>query len=148
EIMERQDEIIARRHNLRLAIAHHRSSIWTVVARVTVENLGTRSARDLYWDFWVPRDGLANWDLVDHHGNSQRRDFVQIEGALYLRFRVYYDLPIYPHRSVQIGEITVHMSGDMPSSMKVLWQITAEDGLFPEGEPAAVTLAIDRWPAD
>jgi hypothetical protein len=127
EIIKSQDAVFSRRHRFELLIASHPSesgSRRTTV--VTFKNVGSRSARDFYWTVWVPPEsGRAEIELSSMVGEMSGRTMPwsqeTVEGARYTKYEGYYELPLYPTRSVTVGHFRARFGGNGIPSASSPW---------------------------
>jgi len=144
DISSRQDEfnrtLLSRRPQLELRINGERTS--TAVERATAEkivtldlefavhNAGDKSARGFYNNVLIP-SALQPVSSSSYIGNLSRACETDVEGVRYGLYQNFKDEPAFPGRTLKIGNVSLRGWG---GEYKILWQIVAEDGVFPSME--------------
>jgi hypothetical protein len=147
QIMQKQDELLYRRAKLELevdfeVIKREDKSIRGYTFSFYVHNKGNKSAADYYWHILVPFDfsGLQRMEIAGNTDFLQPRSTEQ-NGLRYSYYCAFASEPVYPTRTILIGEISV---GSIPSgkALAVLWKIISEDGAFPDVDYAELEVPL------
>ena len=137
QIMQKQDELLSRRAKLELKVdfevlKRDDKAVRGYTFSFYVQNKGNKSAADCYWHVLVPLDfsGLQRMEIAGNTDFLQPRSTEQ-NGLRYSYYCAFASVPVYPTRTILIGEISV---GSIPSgkALAVLWKIISEDGAFPD----------------
>ena len=155
DISRRQDEfnrmLLARRAALELLINRGKSRVTVRVSETgatltfnlefSVENSGNKTARGFYNTVYIPST-LMNASASSYLGNLSRAGELEIGGAKYSVYQNFKEEPVFPSRSLKIGSLALRgPRGDYT----MLWQIVAEDGVFP-GEAHVGEFAVRVLP--
>ena len=86
-----------------------------------------------------PEPGRAEIDFVSMVGEMAGRTTASVQevvgGVEHTKYEGYYALPLYATRSVTVGHLRALFAGDVPTANPIiLWQVVAEDGIFPGPE--------------
>ncbi len=133
DILQKQDELLAQRADLRLIVSFIDKSEQDPSARLRfiAENVGNKTAKDFYWHLHIPIQLSGQHTKFSYRKQPLQSDEVtKIGGTECRHFRGINAEPVYPSRAVNLGTIGI----DDPSTMKqfaVYWQFIAEDGKFP-----------------
>lgn len=141
DISSRQDEftrmLLARKPRLELSINGERASTAvethttaetaTLDLEFAVYNSGDKAARGFYNNVFIPGT-LRLASSSSYLGNLSVAHNVDVGGVNYAQYQNFKDEPVFPERALRIGNLSFH--GER-GEYKILWQIVAEDGVFP-----------------
>ena len=133
DIIEKQDEMLAQRADLRLTINIIDKSEQdpTTLLKFFAVNAGNKTARDFYWHLCIPVELTGQYTRLSYKKMPLASDEVtKMEGTECHHFRSIYSQPLYPTRQVEMGTIGI----EDPSMLKrfgVYWRFVSEDGVFP-----------------
>jgi len=142
KIAMRQDEtarlLFARKASLELTIngnkravtvrGRERGNIFEYGLKFSVFNSGDKSVKGIYNHILIPAE-LQPVSGSSYLGNLSKSGESKIEGTKCSNYKNYVEEPVFPTRSLEIG--TLSFKGP-PGAYKILWQIAAEDGAFPD----------------
>lgn len=153
EIAEAQHKImedqLGRRALLRFAGVTVRETAEQTIYNFSVENYGSRTARDVYWHLAFP---VALLNISEAKFTTEADDDYQtMDGQEWRRFKHLAAVPVFPTRRILVCVLTVDKLkiaavGSPPSSAwAAKWMLVSEDGVFPpsqagEARPADLIL--------
>jgi len=138
-LMNRQDAILQRRSNL---VANTKTAVVgnAVTVEVRARNEGNKTASDFYWHISIPRAvGVGVEDFQCAEGVVTPLD-ITIGGVPYWHWSAVRRDPLYPKRGTVLARFQVERAR-AAAGFDVVWQMTAEDGMFPDDDKSG-TLTV------
>ena len=132
-IMKKQDEILGRRSNLSVVIEHNTQKNWL---EFFAKNHGNKTARDFYWQFYVPHQFPLGQRQLHPMGLSP--DHIELNDTPYQAYKGNTKDPAYPSRQTRIGYLVLK-SPPTPGNYTIRWKTTTEDGINPPGDEELAT---------
>jgi hypothetical protein len=146
ELARRQDEIIARTARLRVD-SEALFDDGHIRLRIGAVNDGNRGTADFYWYVWVPEawGNVRVWDPRQRADlGDAATDRFEERSARFRRYQGHIVEAVYPTRRVEIVTI-IGLASNAPATFSILWQLAAEDGVFPgHEERGEMVLDVDR----
>jgi hypothetical protein len=146
DLMVRQDEFLFRRAKLSI-VAERVASPNTGGARryyeVLVYNAGNRGSAGFYFNMMFDSSEVGAVDMTSGQGKEQPDQTLIVMARTFQIYRMFHETPAYPRRSVLVARFSFEPKHNGP--VKVYWQLSAEDGVFPERPvPGGITVDDDH----
>ncbi len=139
-IMKRQDQILNRRANLVLEVhsQYNNDQHTDRTLSFSVENNGNKAAKDFYWHLMIPHRFAQARELLiaPRRQVLPENNLLTIDNTQYTQYRCFHAEPVYPKRTNRLCSLRFD-GNNVAHPITIYWKISAEDGVFPEGEGVA-----------
>jgi hypothetical protein len=144
-LAHRQDEILMRRAELwiRLEPEPNAPNDGYSRFRVSVENTGKRALKEIYVHLSTLQKLVDDFSFKTSKQTTPSNEFqTNASGDTLLIVRTIYESPFYPQRHTHIGTLRF-IRKDKQLPLEIMWQISSEDGVFPETGSSIKTYRSD-----
>jgi hypothetical protein len=151
ELAEKQDRLIQaeliRKSQLKLEFLTPDGEGPEKKILIAVRNIGTKVAREFYWNLLIPV-GPDHWMRVERVDLPLRNeDYVVVNPDRYRRSGGFVNTPLYPDRVILCAVLVLNEGPGIKAfrnfrETRLLWQISTEDGPFPNADGYSV-ISVD-----
>jgi hypothetical protein len=135
EIIEKQEALLARRAELVVRVSDKATVNGRVSLQLVVQNGGRRTADNYQYEVFVPQSASPEFSSLKNSMLEPGVGTVPVDGVQHKRVIGYSYAPLYPKRYADMFRIEVPKppKGGR-ASFALLWEVIAEDGVFPGSE--------------